>query len=58
MPSRAKQVDRAAAELPSIPKELVSQFLIGPMTCETINAAGLAFKKAVLCSSRRQGGKS
>ena len=43
MPSRAKKVDRAVARLPSIPKELVAQFLTGPMTGEAINAAGIAF---------------
>jgi putative transposase len=40
MPSKAKRIDRAVAKLPSIPKELVSQFLTGPMTGEAINAAG------------------
>jgi transposase-like protein len=48
MPSRAKQIDRAVAKLPSIPKELVNLFLTGPMTGETINEAGLAFKKALV----------
>ena len=46
MPSRSKKVTREVAKLPSIPKELVSLFLTGPMTGEAINAAGLAFKKA------------
>lgn len=31
MPSRAKKLDRAVSRLPSIPKELVAQFLSGPM---------------------------
>jgi hypothetical protein len=48
MPSKAKRIDRAVAKLPSIPKELVSQFLTGPMTGEAINAAGAAFKKALI----------
>jgi transposase-like protein len=48
MPSRAKKVSREVAKLPSIPKELVSLFLTGPMTGEAINAAGLAFKKALV----------
>jgi putative transposase len=48
MPSKAKQVDRAVSNLPSIPKELVSHFLTGPMTGEAINAAGAAFKKALI----------
>ena len=39
------------AKLPSIPKELVEQFLTGPMTGEAINAAGLAFKPALIEAS-------
>ena len=39
MPSRAKKLDRAVAKQSSIPKELIAQFLIGPMTGEAINAA-------------------
>ena len=41
----------AVAKLPSIPKELVEQFLTGPMTGEAINAAGFAFKKALIEAS-------
>jgi transposase-like protein len=37
--------------LPSIPKELVSLFLTGPMTGEAINEAGAAFKKALIEAS-------
>ena len=48
MPSRAKKVSRDVAKMPSIPKDLVSLFLTGPMTGEAINAAGLAFKKALV----------
>jgi len=48
MPSKAKRVDRAVSNLPSIPKELVSHFLTGPMTGEAINAAGAVFKKALI----------
>ena len=51
MPSKAKKLDRAVARLPSIPKELVNQFLTGPMTGEAINAAGLAFKQALIEAS-------
>ena len=51
MPSRAKKLDRAVAKLPSIPKELVDQFLTGPMTEEAINAAGFAFKQALIEAS-------
>ena len=51
MPSKAKQLDRAVAKLPSIPKELVDQFLTGPMSQEAINAAGLAFKQSLIEAS-------
>jgi transposase-like protein len=51
MSSRAKQIDRTLAKLPSIPKELVNQFLTGPMTGEAINAASLAFKQALIEAS-------
>jgi putative transposase len=51
MPSRARKLDHAVARLPSIPKELVEQFLTGPMTGEAINAAGLAFKQALIEAS-------
>ena len=51
MPSKAKKLDRAVAKLPSIPKELVNQFLTGPMTVEAINAAGFAFKQALIEAS-------
>jgi putative transposase len=51
MPSRSKKVAREVARLPSIPKELVSLFLTGPMTGEAINAAGLALKKALVEAS-------
>jgi putative transposase len=51
MPSKAKQLDRAVSKLASIPKELVDQFLTGPMSQEAINAAGLAFKQALIEAS-------
>ena len=51
MPGRTKKLDRAVAGLPSIPKELVAQFLTGPMTGEAINAAGIAFKQALIKAS-------
>jgi transposase-like protein len=51
MPNRAKKVDRDVAKLPSIPKELVDLFLTGPMTGEAVNAAGIAFKKALIEAS-------
>ena len=48
MPSKAKRINRVVSKLPSIPKELVSHFLTGPMTGEAIKAAGAAFKKALI----------
>lgn len=36
------------AGLPAIPKELIDQFVQGPMTAEAVNAASLAFKKALI----------
>ena len=51
MPGRAKKLDRAVARLPSIPKELAAQFLTGPMTGEAVNAAGIAFKQALIEAS-------
>ena len=35
-------------ELPSIPKELIDEFVKGPMSAEAVNAASMAFKKALI----------
>jgi putative transposase len=51
MPSKIKRLERDVGRLPSIPKELVSQFLTGPMSGEAINAASLAFKQALIEAS-------
>jgi transposase-like protein len=51
MPSKIKKLEREVGKLPSIPKELVNQFLSGPMTGEAINAASLAFKQALIEAS-------
>lgn len=48
MPSKIKKSAVDLTGLPAIPKELVSLFVKGPMTGEAINAAGLAFKKALV----------
>jgi hypothetical protein len=45
MPIKYKKLERDVGKLPSIPKELVNQFLTGPMTGEAINAAGLPSSK-------------
>lgn len=39
---------KAAAALPTIPKELIDQFVSGPMSAEAVNAASMAFKKALI----------
>ncbi|MDE2392022.1 MAG: IS256 family transposase [Rhodospirillales bacterium] len=51
MPNRAKKLERTVANQPSIPKELIAQFVTGPMTGEAINAAGIAFKQALIEAS-------
>ena len=50
--SRTKQknaeIAARSAALPKIPKELMDQIVAGPMTGEEVNAATLAFKKALI----------
>ena len=50
MPSRktTKAAAAAAAALPSMPKELIDQFVKGPMSAEAVQAASMAFKKALI----------
>jgi len=52
MPSKTKTRNAAiaakTAALPSIPKELLDQFVKGPMTAEAVNSASMAFKKALI----------
>jgi putative transposase len=43
-----EQEAAAAAALPTIPKELIDQFVSGPMSAEAVNAASMAFKKALI----------
>jgi putative transposase len=38
----------AAKALPSIPRELIDQFVTGPMSAQAVNAASVAFKKALI----------
>ena len=47
MPSKTSK-KKGAAVLPSIPKEVIDQFVSGPMTAEAVNAASMAFKKALI----------
>lgn len=48
--TKAKNAAIAAmsATLPKIPKELIDQLVTGPMTGEAVNAATVAFKKALI----------
>jgi hypothetical protein len=47
MPSKTSK-KKAAATLPSIPKEFIDQIVSGPMDAEAVNAASMAFKKALI----------
>lgn len=47
MPNRAKNKMPVPA-LPAIPKERIDHFVSGPMTAEAVNAASMAFKKALI----------
>ena len=55
MPSETKRAPVAKAALPQIPKELSDQFVTGPMSAEAVNAASVAFKKALI--ERAMGGE-
>ena len=50
MPSRKTTIaaEAALAAMPSIPKELIDQFVTGPMSPEAVQAASMAFKKALI----------
>ena len=51
MPKRKTMLAAEAntARMPAIPKELIDPFVTdGPMTAEAVNAASLAFKKALI----------
>ena len=51
MPTKITKTQKsiaAAAALPLVPKELIDQFCTGPMTGEAVNAATVAFKKALI----------
>jgi len=47
MPSKTSKKG-PVAPLPGIPKEIIDQFVSGPMTAEAVNAASMAFKKALI----------
>jgi len=50
MPTRktTKAAEAAAAKLPTIPRELIDHFVTGPMSAEAVQAASMAFKKALI----------
>ncbi|MGF6705621.1 transposase-like protein [Pseudomonas frederiksbergensis] len=48
MPTKKKPASKAPRDLPSIPKELIDQFVSGPMNAEAIKYASMAFKKALI----------
>ena len=52
MPSKTKLKNAAiaarTAALPKIPKELIDQFVSGPMSAQAVNEASAAFKKALI----------
>jgi transposase-like protein len=47
MPIKTRK-PKAAQVLPTIPKELIDQLVNGPMSAEAVNAASMAFKKALI----------
>lgn len=48
MPSKRRNKSAADMALPEIPKELLDQFVTGPMTAEAVEAATRKFKKAII----------
>lgn len=48
MPRKTKQATPADAGLPEVPKELLDQFVTGPMTAEAVEAVMKKFKKAII----------
>uniref|UniRef100_E1T9S2 Mutator family transposase n=2 Tax=Pseudomonadota TaxID=1224 RepID=E1T9S2_BURSG len=48
MPSKPKAGSAPPPELPAIPEELIDQIVKGPMTAEAVQAASMAFKKALI----------
>ncbi len=45
---KKKPAREAPRDLPSIPQELIDQFVSGPMSAEAIQDASMAFKKALI----------
>ena len=51
MPNKTRK-PKAAQVLPPIPKERIDQFVNGPMSAEAVNAASMAFEKALIERAR------
>ena len=47
MPNNTK-TGKTQVALPTIPKKLIDQFVSGPMNAQAVNAASMAFKKALI----------
>jgi putative transposase len=47
MPVSTKR-GKSQAALPTIPREIIDQFVSGPMSAQAVNAASMAFKKALI----------
>ena len=45
---RRKTTEASLKPLPDVPKELIDQFVKGPMSAEAVEAASMAFKKALI----------
>ena len=48
MPTKKKPAREVTRDLPAIPKELIDQFVNGPMAAEAIQDASMAFKKTLI----------
>jgi len=48
MSRKTNTATAAMTDLPSIPKELIDQFVTGPMSAEAVQAASMAFKKSLI----------
>ena len=48
MPNKTKKAAKGVAVLARIPEELIDPFVTCPMSAEAVNAASMAFKKALI----------
>jgi putative transposase len=47
-PRKKKDIGAIDPALPAIPKELIDQFVTGPMTADSVEAVMRQFKKAII----------